>query len=242
MQKKRLIDSLRMARSPSNLGLKVESLKLDSEYILKTLDQTENLERNVGAKSIKHQKAKIPKNLVSSDFVGKVESTNMQQQEVFSRALELARALEISKQDSDLTERTQKFVEDRYKLAHLREPQWGLKGRFSKKRGVSSIESFKRAFIVFLRRLISWVRARFMQRKHGLTTKGKLALAYLEELYNLMLLDAFDGQQLLALKMAYGNACYQVLHASRTHNAKKTTPDEEDYSHYFDQFLRTMKA
>jgi hypothetical protein len=241
MQKKRLIDSLRVARSPTDLGLEVQTLKLDPEYIFKTLDHSEKLEKTNSKKTMA-KSSHISKNLISTDFEGKAKTIDSDNQEAFSRALELARALEISKQDKDLTERTEKFVADRYKLAHLREPQWGLKGKYSKQKSISSLESFKRAFIVFLRRLINWAQSRFMQRKHGLTTKGKLALAYLEELYNLMLLDAFDGKQLLALKMAYGSACYQVLHASRTHNVRKSSPEDEDYSNYFDQFLRTVKA
>lgn len=93
-----------------------------------------------------------------------------------------------------------------------------------------------------LRRLKQWLRGHPRAR---LTLEGQRALASLEQLHRLLRIE-FDegGMDLVAFQVAYGQAYYSVLEASRRHHASsraKPKPEApENYQSYFEQFLRQM--
>lgn len=110
----------------------------------------------------------------------------------------------------------------------------GLSGRQKRSR-LSRFEVMKRNFMIMVRRLLSWFSVRSMSL--NMTISGKRALAQLEDLYDLLILEAADDESLLRLKVAYGEACYYVTQASRGYHKKHSGRGRENYRPYFDRFV-----
>jgi len=110
----------------------------------------------------------------------------------------------------------------------------GLKGR-QKREHLNRLEVMRRNIMIMIRRLLSWFSARSYSM--NMTIAGRRALSQLEDLYDLLILEAMDDESLLKLKVAYGEACYYVSQASRGYHKKHSGRGSENYSPYFDRFV-----
>ncbi|MFN3910300.1 MAG: hypothetical protein ACK4J0_03670 [Candidatus Anstonellaceae archaeon] len=104
----------------------------------------------------------------------------------------------------------------------------------------SALEKVKRALILLIRRILAWLN--FETRRNQLTKTGQKALAQLQDLYNLLLLEAYDEQSLAALRVAYGEACFYISEASRQYYKKHQGKGREYYQEYFDRFVRAVQS
>lgn len=104
----------------------------------------------------------------------------------------------------------------------------------------SVVETLKRWTEFLMRRLMSMLPVRA---RHQLTTRGQLTLAQLEKLYALLQAETDeDSMDLVALKVAFGNAYYAVMEDSRRHYRSHRGREShmEDYQPHFDNFLREL--
>ncbi|MFH0927824.1 MAG: hypothetical protein V1822_04565 [Candidatus Micrarchaeota archaeon] len=107
-----------------------------------------------------------------------------------------------------------------------------------KRTRLSRFEVMRRNVMILVRRLLSWFSVR--SQKLNMTAAGRRALAQLEDLYDLLTLEAIDDEALLRLKVAYGEACYYVTQASRGYS--KRNHKKENYGPYFDRFVDTASG
>ncbi|MFA5107982.1 MAG: hypothetical protein WC492_00400 [Candidatus Micrarchaeia archaeon] len=109
-----------------------------------------------------------------------------------------------------------------------------VEGMTGRKR-ITRLDALKRAIMLFIRKMQSW----FSSHRHQMhmTISGRRALAQLEDLYNLLSLEAIDESSLMQLKVAYGEACYYIMQASRGYHQKHGGKGKERYQPYFDRFV-----
>ena len=89
--------------------------------------------------------------------------------------------------------------------------------------------------MIFIKRILAWFSA--SGRKIRMTLSGKRAIAQLRDLYSLLAIDAIDEQGMMRLKVAYGEACYYVMQASKGYQKKHNGKGKENYQAYFDRFV-----
>jgi len=106
----------------------------------------------------------------------------------------------------------------------------GLVGKTGRRRQ-SRLEALRRTVMIFIRRVMAWIS------KSSLTASGKNALSQLDDLYSLISVGKVGGEEMLKLKVAYGEACYHVMRDSRNNYQKGIEGQGEDYQHHFDRFL-----
>lgn len=99
------------------------------------------------------------------------------------------------------------------------------------------------AAITHLRQwIMQWVRrvAAVLSQMRGpmLTRTGRQALAQLQRLYALVSADLRDDSiEMVQLRVAFGEAYYHMMEASRRHHKRHRGRGQEDYGAYFGQFL-----
>ena len=92
--------------------------------------------------------------------------------------------------------------------------------------------------------LLAWVRrvTALLSQLRGpmLTRTGKQAMAQLQRLYALVAAGVSDDDmEMVQLRVAFGEAYYHMMEASRRHHKRHKGREREDYGAYFDQFLRS---
>jgi hypothetical protein len=100
-------------------------------------------------------------------------------------------------------------------------------------------------------RLIDWVMRAWrrikavLARMNGprLTPAGKLALEQLKRLYELIALGFNpDEMEIVRLRVAFGEAYYHIMEASRRHSKRKRMDNAAEYQAYVERFLRKASA
>ena len=91
--------------------------------------------------------------------------------------------------------------------------------------------------------LMQWVRrvSALLSQMRGpmLTRTGRQAMAQLQRLYALVAAGVSDdGMEMVQLRVAFGEAYYHMMEASRRHHRRHKGREHEDYGAYFNQFLR----
>jgi hypothetical protein len=99
------------------------------------------------------------------------------------------------------------------------------------------LENMIRSARIFMLRIIAMFSK--MGRQAELTISGKKALRHLEDLYNLLSLDAPDDDAKMRLKLAYGEANYYVNRASQGYYQKHKGKGSEKYQDYFKRFIES---
>jgi hypothetical protein len=107
---------------------------------------------------------------------------------------------------------------------------------------LSLIQKIKRMLILFIRKILAWFNLEKKQMQSRITINGKRALQQLNDLYNLLLLEITNEEDLAALKIAYGEACYYITEASRQYYKIHKGKGKENYQEYFDRFVKATSS
>jgi len=141
---------------------------------------------------------------------------------------------------ADIAKASQSFVsakkrEQMSQRISLHNFNQGLIGKTGRRKQ-SRLEALRRTVMIFIRRMMAWIS------KSRLTASGKTALSQLDDLYSLISVGKVGGEDLLKLKVAYGEACYHVMRDSRENYQKGIDRKGEDYQLHFDRFLSVERG
>jgi hypothetical protein len=139
----------------------------------------------------------------------------------------------ISKQiNKNFEEKLKQKIELKTKINH------GLVLSSSTQTKISLLEKLKRSLLLIIKKILSWLN--LYKYKSNLTITGQKALKQLEDLYALLTLEAADESTLAALRLAYGEACFYIMEASRQYYKKHGGRGRENYQPYFDRFVKSI--
>jgi hypothetical protein len=102
----------------------------------------------------------------------------------------------------------------------------------------SRLARLRAMLLTYVRRLIAFLFPKLADRR---TARGQKALEQLQSLADLLRAE-FDGEgmDLVAYQVAFGQAYYNVMTASRENYKRHKGKEPEDYKSYFEDFLRQM--
>ncbi|MCM8830732.1 MAG: hypothetical protein NC918_00865 [Candidatus Omnitrophica bacterium] len=211
--------------------------KVPIKQVKKTSKKLENLKQESAQKfnqKIKDSEKKLKKALLRASKILRVAKKSKLSPFFVSPDIALQR-YSISKEiNKNLEQNLRKKVELKKGI------EIGLIDSNVKIKQPSLFERIKRALLLVLRKILAWLN--FQSRKNQLTQTGQRALIQLQDLYNLLLLEAYDEQSLAALRVAYGEACFYIMEASRQYYKKHEGRGRENYQEYFDRFIKAVQG